>query len=97
MIEFKTKEEAEKLYILSLKHSPNGDQAVWWGPGDKGYTYALEAAGKYSLSDIKGQRDYYNNERSTLAVSCLLADAMSYRCVDYRRVLQAVREIEEAG
>lgn len=37
--------------VLSAKHSPAGDRAVWWGPGRCGYYTELELAGQYSLAE----------------------------------------------
>lgn len=70
----------EEFYILSLKYS-KGDNIVWWGPDDGGYTVVLDRAGKYSREQVEGHRSYYDDREDTLAVPCEIAEARTVRIV----------------
>lgn len=56
-----------KYVILSLTHSTK-DAAVWYMPGDSGYTTSMVNAGKYPMDAVVSRIDYYNNGVSTMAV-----------------------------
>lgn len=65
-------------YIVSVKHT-NREHAyiTVWRPDDKGYAWPLSWAGKYSEADVLAQRDYYHRGDDTLAVPCMLLDALA--------------------
>lgn len=52
---------AEQYYLMSIKWT-NGDNIVWWGPNDSGYTEDIENAGIYSAEQIKQHSIYYSNQ-----------------------------------
>ena len=65
-------------YIVSLKHT-NREHAyiTFWRPEDKGYAWPLSWAGKYDEQAVMAERDYYHRGDDTLAVPCLLVDALA--------------------
>lgn len=52
---------AEQYYLMSIKWT-KGDNIVWWGPNDSGYTDDIENAGIYSAEQIKQRSIYYSNQ-----------------------------------
>jgi hypothetical protein len=69
-------------YILSLRWTRSGEEHVtWWGPNNSGYVSSLENAGRYSEDCVHGNRAYYDNRESTVAVPCEVADRHARRIV----------------
>lgn len=69
-------------YILSLRWTRSGEEHVtWWGPDNSGYVCSLENAGRYSADRVHGNRAYYDNRESTLAVPCEVAERHARRIV----------------
>ncbi len=62
----------QTYYLLSIKHSPADNQALWWGPKDAGYTDNLDLAGVYTQAQIDANPDYYRSA-STKPVPCEVA------------------------
>jgi hypothetical protein len=58
-----------EFFLLSLKHSPIDDYAMWWMPSDAGYTIDLEKAGRYTAAEIASRPGYYNSD-SNFALPC---------------------------
>jgi hypothetical protein len=48
-------------YLLSLKHSKNKNEYVWWQADDSGYTTDINQAGIYSEERINSRKRYYSN------------------------------------
>ena len=76
--------EQREFYVLSLKHTREGHRLVtWWRPDDKGYTWDLRQAGRYTEARITrpGERGlfYYNSGCGTVAVLCADVDALAER------------------
>ena len=69
-------------YILSLKWTRSGEEHVtWWGPDNSGYVCSLENAGRYSAERVHGNRAYYDNRHSTVAIPYEIADRHARRIV----------------
>jgi hypothetical protein len=75
-------------YILSLKHSPIGNHAVWWRPESAGYTTRLEEAGVFDETEIDVQPEYYNNGESTRAIECSSALGNAHHSVEWTTAKQ---------
>ena len=73
-----------EYYILSLKYSVGASCVVllWWRPKNSGYTMFLEAAGRYTHSEVTGKPGYYNDGEATLAIPCHEVEALAHRAVD---------------
>jgi hypothetical protein len=88
---------SERCYlILSLNHSPGWDAAaLWWGPDQRGYYSALEAAGRYTEA---GAREICKIARGN-AVAVLEEDAMAmaYSVVEWSRKVQQLAKFGGAG
>lgn len=70
-----------EYYILSLKWTRRDDCITWWGPNDSGYTWILAQAGRYSAESVDGNRAYYDNRESTVAIPCEIAERYASRVV----------------
>lgn len=57
----------ERFIIVSLKHSTK-DKVMFWRANDAGYTYYPFAAGIYTKEQVEGNKNYYDNGFSTIAV-----------------------------
>ena len=44
---------ADPYLLLSIKHGPEGQTAIWWGPGYCGYTPNLSEAGRYTKREAE--------------------------------------------
>jgi len=69
-----------KYHILSLKET-NGDNIVWWGPNNRGYTSSLGDAGLYTQDQVMENLEYYNNHVDTIAVPVVFAENHHKRVV----------------
>jgi hypothetical protein len=66
------------FYIVSLKHTARDDWYITlWRPKDKGYTYALSRAGKYTEEAVTEHRDYYHTGFADVAVPCEVLEALA--------------------
>ena len=75
--------QLKEYYILSLKHTHDRDHVLtWWRPDNKGYTWYLTGAGKYTQDDIDANPEYYNDRERTMAVPCDTVDRFveEYMC-----------------
>jgi hypothetical protein len=80
-----------KVYhIFSLKHSPWGNEAVWWRPDDDGYTSHIDQAGVYREELINARPEYYNNGTDTIAIPVEEVSLISHRAVDFCKVRNSV-------
>jgi DNA-directed RNA polymerase subunit RPC12/RpoP len=69
-------------YILSLRWTRSGEEHVtWWGPDNSGYVSSLDNAGRYSAARVHGNRAYYDNRESTVAIPCKVAERHARRIV----------------
>jgi hypothetical protein len=57
----------DEFFILALDRCQGDDFLCWWRPNNSGYTYFLEAAGRYSREMVEKKASYYNNGE-TLAI-----------------------------
>lgn len=71
---------SDKYVIYSLKWT-RGDNIIWWGPDNCGYTVRLEDAGKYTLEQIQQKPDYYNDGVNTLAIPLEVAQELTVQVV----------------
>lgn len=70
----------KEYYILSVSHTYKVDSHILlWAANNKGYTFVVEEAGKYSEEKVLESLEYYNNGRGTLAVPCEIVDSMKTR------------------
>lgn len=69
-----------KYHMLSLKET-TGDNIVWWGPHNKGYTSSLGDAGLYTQDQVMENLAYYNNHVDTMAVPVAFAENYHKRVV----------------
>lgn len=63
-----------EYFILSLKWTRRDDCITWWGPNCSGYTWLLDEAGRYSEERVAGNRAYFDNRESTVAIPCEIAE-----------------------
>lgn len=70
-------------YIISLKHSPIGNAAVWWRPNAGGYTTRLEDAGIFPQYTVEADPLYYSNGHSTMALECEEVEEHAWRSVEW--------------
>lgn len=70
-------------YILSLKHSPIGNEAVWWRPNAAGYTTKLEDAGKYSDEQVSKNPMYFNNGTTSQAIPVFSVELVAHKSVSW--------------
>lgn len=71
----------KEYYIYSIKWSQNGDDIIWWGTNNSGYTKHLEHAGRYTEEKVKSDLRYYNNHESTMAIPCDEVELVALRVV----------------
>lgn len=58
-----------EFYIVSVQHTKRRDRYItFWRPDNKGYTYPLSWAGKYSRNTVLNNLDYYHQGTDTLSV-----------------------------
>lgn len=70
----------KEYYILSVSHTYKVDSHILlWANNNKGYTFVVEEAGRYSEEKVLESLEYYNNGRGTLAVPCDIVDSMKTR------------------
>lgn len=81
----------EGLYIvISLKHTRRRDKAVTlWRPGDHGYCWRLDWAGRYSEQQVLDHLGYYNSGCSNIAVPADLVERISCE-VEYDHGARAI-------
>lgn len=69
----------KEYYLLSLKWS-KGDDYVWWGSNNSGYTADINKAGIYTEEQINKNPLYYCN-KSTMPIPCKLLENAVKRTV----------------
>lgn len=70
----------KEYYIFSVSHTYSVDSHILlWAANNKGYTFIVEEAGRYSEEKVLESLEYYNNGRGTLAVPCEVVDSMKTR------------------
>ncbi|UEM08025.1 hypothetical protein JL101_035840 (plasmid) [Skermanella rosea] len=70
-----------QFYILSKKHGPVGNSALWWRPEAAGYTTHLNEAGKFDGAYAEEIRT--NSCGDAIPVPCELAERLSHTAVDF--------------
>lgn len=73
---------SKKYYILAKDRGYIGNQLIFWGPNNSGYTANLNRAGVYTQEQIDANPKYYNNGKETKAVPVDIVDSLSYPSVD---------------
>lgn len=76
----------KNYYILSLKHSPIGNDAVWWRPDACGYTCQLDRAGIYDEATVQSNIGYYDNGKETRAIPVDTVLALAHTAVEIGKV-----------
>jgi hypothetical protein len=67
---------ADLYYLVSVKHTHKRDPYItFWRPDNKGYCYALSAAGKYDYPTIARHWDYYVSD-NTFPVPCEMVESI---------------------
>ena len=65
-------------YIVSIKHTRRDQPYItFWRPEAKGYAWPLSWAARYSEAEVLAERNYYHRGDDTLAVPCMLVDALA--------------------
>lgn len=65
-----------------------GNDAVWWGPNNSGYTCRIENAGKYTEQQIPTDP---RSKGLLIPVSVALVKSLAYSCCDHNEVTAAIR------
>lgn len=73
--------DAERMFYILCMKEPRGDEALWWGPNNNGYTVVLDRAGKYTESQVRENQRYYDDGKDNRAIPCDLVDPLVVRVV----------------
>jgi hypothetical protein len=84
-----------EYFLLSLKHAPVGNSALWWGPNSGGYTCVLDRAGRYS--EAEAMQIERASRGDVKAFRRSEVEPLARRRVDYGTALLSLQAVSPAA